>query len=294
MSYVVMKHRFNVGDLLTLYFISGIVLKHTCRRGEVMKYSKEKHRLPPYLTYATWQRLIDSLRQYTPLRLDRTHLMDLGFSQSTALTVKASLSFLELIDPNSSEPTDRLLALLKAEGEDYRALLREMVKTAYQPVLGNLDLERATLGQVQECFRRFGAVGNVGHKCLSFFLALAKDAGIPLSPNLLTKSRLGAVQKVVPAVLSARSNRASSSLPKRQSAKTSGAGSGYFATKLPDFDPGWPKEVREEWFNRFQTLVVLIDKFPPFNAEWSDELKVKWFDFMKGFLGSTPLDSTDS
>lgn len=289
-----MTSRFIATALLTFHFISSIVLKHTWRRGEVMKYSKEKYRLPPYLTYATWQRLVDSLRQYTPLRLDRSHLVDLGFSQSTALTVKASLSFLELIDSNSSEPTDRLVALLKAEGEDYRTLLREMVKTAYQPVLGNLDLERATLGQVQECFRRFGAEGNVGHKCLSFFLALAKDAGITLSPNLLTKSRLGAVQKVVPAVLSPRTNRASSSLPKRQSSKTRGSGSSYFASKLPDFDPGWPKEVREEWFNRFQTLVILIDKFPPFNAEWPDEVKVRWFDFMKGFMGSAPLDSTDS
>ena len=289
-----MKYRFNPTTILTFHFISGIVLKHTWRRGDVMKYSKEKYRLPPYITYATWQRLVDSLRQYTPLRLDRTHLVDLGFSQSTTLTVKASLSFLELIDPNSSEPTDRLLALLKAEGEDYRALLRAMVKTAYQPVLGDLDLERATLGQVQECFRRFGAVGNVGHKCLSFFLALSKDAGITLSPNLLTKSRLGAVQKVVPAVLSARTNRAASSTPKRQSSRTRGADSGYFASKLPDFDPGWPKEVREEWFDRFQTLVILIDKCPPFNADWPDELKFKWFDFMKGFVGSNPLNSTDS
>ena len=292
-----MQLHFGIIADLTFCFISAIVLNQFQGNSEMMKSSKERYRLPPYLTYATWQRLIESLQQYTPLRLDRSHLMDLGFSQSTALTIKAALSFLDLIDANNSEPTDRLLRLLKAEGEDYRGLLRETIKTAYQPVFGDLDLEYATLGQVQECFRRFGAENNVGHKCLSFFLGLAKDAGIALSPNLLTRSRLGAVQKVVPTVLPARNRRgASSPAPssRRQSNKTRAAGSDYFASKLPDFDPSWPKEVRDEWFERFQTLVVLLDKFPPFNSEWPDELKVKWFDFMKGFLGSSPVGSTDS
>lgn len=253
--------------------------------------SKEKYRLPPYLTYATWQRLLESLRQYTPLRLDRSHLMDLGYSQSTALTIKAALSFLELIDPNTSEPTEKLLALLKAEGEGSKVLLREIVKKAYQPVFGDLDLELATLGQVQEHFRRFGAENNVGHKCLSFFLALSKDAGIALSPNLLTRSRLGAVQKASSSVLPARNTRVSPSSPKRQSGRTRAGGSDYFASRLPDFNPDWPKEVRQEWFARFQALVVLIDKCPQFNAEWPDELKLRWFDFVKGFSDSSPTNS---
>lgn len=272
--------------------MSAIVLKRTGRSAELVK-SKEKYRLPPYLTYATWQRLLESLRQYTPLRLDRSHLMDLGYSQSTALTIKAALSFLDLVDSNTSEPTEKLQALLKTEGEGFKALLREIVKKAYQPVFGDLDLELATLGQVQEHFRRFGAENNVGHKCLSFFLALAKDAGIALSPNLLTRSRLGAVQKMNPSVLPTRNPRVSPSSPKRQPRARAGSPD-YFAGRLPEFNPDWPKEVREEWFARFQTLVVLIDKCPQFNADWPDELKLRWFDFVKGFSGGNRADSTGS
>ncbi len=258
---------------------------------EVTKESREKVRLPPYLTYATWHRLLESLRRHTPSHLDRSHLMYLGFSQSTALTVKSALTFLGLIDPHTLEPTVRLRGLLEAKGEDYKTRLKEMIEAAYQPVLSDLDLQQTTLGKIEERFRRYGAEKNVGSKCLSFFLAVAKDAGITLSPNLVTRSRLGAAQSIAHPVLATPRNRRGPSPSKHHSANVGRAGSHHFASKLPDFDPGWPKEVRDEWFARFQTLVILIDKFPQFNAEWPDELKLKWFDHMKGFMESSPTNS---
>ncbi|OGO08398.1 MAG: hypothetical protein A2Y61_07015 [Chloroflexi bacterium RBG_13_60_13] len=213
--------------------------------------------------------------------------MYLGFSQSTALTIKSALSFLGLTDPQTGEPTVRLRGLLEAKGEDYKTQLKDMIESAYQPVLGDLDLQQTTLGKIEERFRRYGAEKNVGSKCLSFFLALAKDAGIKLSPNLVARSRLGAAQSVAHPVLAPPRTSRGASASRHHPANTRAAGSHHFASKLPDFDPGWPKEVREEWFARFQTLVILIDKFPQFNAEWPDELKLKWFDHMKGFMGSS-------
>jgi len=257
----------------------------------VTREPKERIRLPPYLTYATWHRLLESLRRHTPSHLDRSHLMYLGFSQSTALTIKSALSFLGLIDPHTGEPTVRLRALLEAKGEDYKAQLKDMVESAYQPVLGDLDLRQTTLGKIEERFKHYGAEKNVGSKCLSFFLALAKDAGIALSPNLVTRSRLGAAQSVAHPVPALPRTRRGSSSSRHHPASTRAAGPHHFASKLPDFDPGWPKEVREEWFARFQTLVILIDKFPQFNADWPDELKLKWFEHMKGFMGSGPANS---
>ena len=251
-----------------------------------------KVRLPPYLTYATWHRLLESLRRHTPSNLDRSHLIYLGFSQSTALTIKSALSFLGLIDPNTTEPTIRLMRLLEAKGEGYQAALKEMIETSYQPVIGDLDLQQTTLGKIEERFRRYGAEGNVGSKCLSFFLALAKDACITLTPNLATRSRLGAPQSVAHPMLSPPRSRRGSSLSKHQSGKTRAAASHHFASKLPDFNADWPKEVREEWFARFQALVILVDKFPQFNAEWPDELKLRWFDAVKEFLRSSPVNTT--
>jgi hypothetical protein len=260
----------------------------------VTREPKEKVRLPPYLTYATWHRLLESLRRHTPSHLDRSHLMYLGFSQSTALTIKSALSFLALIDPHTGEPTVRLRGLLEAKGEDYKNLLRDMIEASYRPVLGDLDLQQTTLGKIEDRFRHYGAEKNVGSKCLSFFLAVAKDAGITLSPNLATRSRLGTAQSVVHPVLAAPRNRRGPSPSRHHTANTRAAGYHHFASRLPDFDPGWPKEVREEWFARFQTLVILIDKFPQFNAEWPEELRLKWFDHMKGFMGSSPTNSATS
>ena len=255
---------------------------------------KERVRLPPYMTYATWHRLLDSLRRHTPSHLDRSHLMYLGFSQSTALTIKSALSFLGLIDPHTGEPTVRLRALLEAKGEDYKTLLKDTIEAAYLPVLGDLDLQQTTLGKIEERFRHYGAEKNVGSKCLSFFLAVAKDAGMRLSPNLATRSRLGAAQSVAHPVMAPLRNRRGPSPSKHHPASTRGTSPHHFASRLPDFDPGWPKEVREEWFARFQTLVILIDKFPQFNAEWPDDLKLKWFDHMKELMGSSQTNSVTS
>lgn len=256
--------------------------------------SRGKDRLPPYLTHATWQRLLGALYQHVPLQLDRSYLKDFGVSESTALTVRATLSFLDLIGPEN-EPTDKLLNLVKTEGENRRLLLKEIAEAAYKPVFGGLDLEHATLGQVKECFRQFGADNNVGNKCLSFFLALAKDSGIGLSPNLLSRSRVGTSQKASPQALPPRKRRAPSpSSPRHQLDRAGLLGSNYLAAKLPDFDPNWPKDVREEWFDRLQTMMFLMDKFPSFNAEWSDDLKAKWFDSMKEFLGKNSVQLLDS
>ena len=257
--------------------------------------SRGKSRLPPYLTYATWQRLLGALYQHVPLQLDRSYLKDLGVSESTALTVRTTLSFLDLISPEN-EPTDKLLNLVKTEGENRRLLLREIAEAAYKPVFGGLDLEHATLGQVKECFRQFGADNNVGNKCLSFFLALAKDSGIGLSPNLLTRSRVGTSQKASPQALPPRKRRSPSlsSSPRRQLDRAGLLGSNYLAAKLPDFDPNWPKDVRGEWFDRLQTMMFLMDKFPSFNTEWTDALKAKWFDSMKEFLGKNSVQLLDS
>ena len=234
-----------------------------------------KNRLPPYLTYATWRRLLEALQRHTPSRLDRTYFADLGFSPSTAVTIRGTLSFFGLIDPED-KPTEKLLSLAKVGGEGHKAWLKEVVLQAYQPVLKGLDLERATLGELQVCFRRYGAEGNVGQKCLAFFLALAKDAGIGLSPNLLSRSRVGAAPETKPSIMISQRRRVSS-LPRKQSIQRADWNS-LIESKFPNFDPNWGEEVRKEWYDRFQTLMILITKFPPFKEEWSEELKMKWLD----------------
>ena len=247
--------------------------------------AREKGPRPPYVTYATWVRVLEDVRDRKPTRLDGSYFRDLGLSDSTGVTVKAALWFLGLVEGDGI-PMDKLTELANAEGDARVGVIRGIIEEAYEPIVGGVDLEHATMGQVQDCFRRFGAEGNVGHKCVTFFLALAKDAGMTLSANLLTKSRVGAPQRHESGAVGG--SRGASSAPRGRSARRSaGVGPTHLASKLPVFDPSWPKEVRDEWWahhRNLQTTMALMEKFPGLNAEWSDEVKAKWFDCWQEIL----------
>lgn len=240
---------------------------------------------PPYVTYATWARVLQDVSQRKPTRMDGSYYRELGLSDSTGVTVKAALSFLGLVEGDII-PTENLLELASSEGDDRKRLIRQILDEAYAPIVGDVDLEHATMGHLLDAFKRSGAEGNVGHKCVTFFLALAKDAGMTLSPSLLTKSRVGTPQRRETGP--AGSSRGTSSAPRSRSPRQSvGVSTSHLASKLPAFDPGWPKEVREEWLahhRTLQTTMVLMEKFPSLNADWSDEVKVKWFDCWKELL----------
>jgi len=240
---------------------------------------------PPYVTYATWVRVVEDVKERKPTQLDGSYFHELGLSDSTGVTVRAALWFLGLVEGDNM-PTENLLELAEAEGDDRKRLIRQIVEEAYEPIVGQVDLEHATMGHLVDSFKRAGAEGNVGHKCVTFFLALAKDAGMTLSPSLLTKSRVGAPQRRD--LGGAVGSRGASNVQRSRSGrKSAGAGPGHLASKLPAFDPGWPKEVREEWLahhRALQTTMALMEKFPSLNADWSDEVKAKWFDSWQELL----------
>jgi len=240
--------------------------------------------------------LLEAFQQHLPGRVDRSYLRDLGFSDSAILTIKTALYFLGLVD-DQHEPTERLQKLAQAEGDASKTLLRGMIEEAYHPILAGLNLETATPDLLQQRFAKYGADNNVGSKCVSFFLALAKDAGISLSPYLLNKSRLGARQRVsmTPTPSPPRRRRSSSSASGNFSARyDNGLTISPLTTKLPDFDPGWPKEVRDEWFEHvraLQTILAVMQKFPAFDTGWAADVQVKWFDCMRELLAMSPQES---
>jgi hypothetical protein len=247
--------------------------------------ARDKGPRPPYVTYATWVRVLEDVRQRKPTQLDGSYFRELGLSDSTGVTVKQALWFLGLIE-GEGMPTGNLLELAGSEGDDRKHLIGQILDQAYGPIVGEVDLEHATMGHLLDSFKRAGAEGNVGHKCVTFFLALAKDAGMTLSSSLLTKSRVGASQRRDIGDLGG--SRAVSSVQRSRSPRKSvGSGPSHLASKLPAFDPGWPKEVRDEWLAHHRTLQItmaLMEKFPSLNAEWSDEVKAKWFDCWKEIL----------
>lgn len=153
-------------------------------------------RLPAYITYSAWLRLLQGLESYLPPRLDKSYFDSLKFSDSLRLTARGTLLFLGLLS-SKEEPTDRLKQMVESRGEQRKRILKTVIEEAYRPVLRDLDLERATLGQLADRFKEAGAKGDIGRKCLSIFLMLASDAGISLSPSLSAKLRTGGKARAI-------------------------------------------------------------------------------------------------
>ena len=214
---------------------------------------REIGRLPAYLSYSSWLKLLEGLEKYLPPRFDGSYWDGLKFSGTTRFTARSTFIFLGLMDSNG-KPTDKLQQLVDSTGDERRIQLKGIIEQAYRPVIGDLDLDRATAGQLEELFRSAGAKGNVGEKSISFFLALAKDAGIALSPPLEAKTRGRRMPRTT--VTRARHKRRKDEKTEEQQQPPSGLVGGI----------SWTGLLEE----------LLLEEFPGFDASWSDDTKIKW------------------
>jgi hypothetical protein len=143
---------------------------------------------PPYLAYTTFKNFITGLNKngIVPSRIDKTLM--LGQSGSTQSYLLASLRFFGLIDDNNT-PADELQELAGSEGEERKKIWKRIFDKAYGPIIGDLDLPRATLGMLHEKFASQDLTGETVRKCHSFYGAAAEDAGIALPPQLKANTR---------------------------------------------------------------------------------------------------------
>ncbi len=136
--------------------------------------------LPPYISYRTFSNFLNELRaQGLPSRNDRSVMAHkTGTIQSQLLL---TLNYLGLLRA-SGQPTDKLKQLIESEGQERQGLLRGILKTSYGFIFSsNIGLETATLDQAEELFHNTGASGETVRRSIAFFLAAARDSGIPVS-----------------------------------------------------------------------------------------------------------------
>jgi hypothetical protein len=221
-----------------------------------------KH-LPPYVSYRTFHNFIDRLQeQGTPQRIDRSYWSGI-LSGSTGPQLMAAMRFLGLVDANG-KPTEHLKVLVPAEGERRTQLIRSVAAEAFSFVLkSNLDLASASYSQLEECFHNtFNLTDDVGRKCVKFFIAMAGDGGMSISPHIIKHTRSEhngsvaktSVKKVVPNTTQYPLMPQGKSMPQGK--------------KIP--------QVMEQLPENNALLTMLIEKFPNFDPAWNDELKLKW------------------
>lgn len=141
---------------------------------------------PPYTSYRSFQNLISELREYfrthqmVPAVIDRSLLSKRSGSEQSALI--AALKWFELVTDNGT-PTQLLHDYVEVDEGASAPMLKAMVEKSYSLITdGKFDIRRATTNQMAEQFRQYDISGSTLYKCIGFFLAAAKEAGIPVSP----------------------------------------------------------------------------------------------------------------
>jgi len=213
--------------------------------------------VPPYLSYKTFSSFIQGLKVGIPTRIDRSVLNTMSGAVQGHLM--SALRYLSLVSPHSVT-TDKLSTLVNSDGAERERVLSAILKESY-PFLFNdpsFDLQRATTGQLEEAFRKAGASGETIRKCVAFFLAAAKAAGIPVSPHIktsgITRSPSNRSKKAVAAI-------GTSDLPPQpdgflaSTVPPLASWSQMLLAKFPSFDPAWPDDVKAKWFESFERLM---------------------------------------
>ncbi|MBI2869085.1 MAG: DUF5343 domain-containing protein [Chloroflexi bacterium] len=220
--------------------------------------SKISRRLPPYVSYRTFRNFLEGLQQQgIPARIDRSYWGE-RLSGSTGSQLLAALRFLNLAD-TGGVPSSRLKQLTAARGSQKTDILRQATSEAYAFVLqGTFDPNNATYSQLEQAFRdNYQLGGDVSRKCIKFFVSLATDAGIYLSPFVTKKStgRTGSGTKKVNKKIPGRVEKNASSMPSIPEDENRVSLDKILITKFPAFDPAWSEEVKLKWFEGFDLLL---------------------------------------
>ncbi len=216
-----------------------------------MVSDKDRKSLPPYVSYRTFRNFVDGLQLGMPARIDRSYWGE-RYSGSSGTQLMTALRFLGLIDSNHT-PTIRLRQLVSAKGTQRSEILKQIGYDAFDFLSErSLDPQVATYAQLEEAFfHTYQVTGDVARKCIKFFISLESDAGVPLSPFIMKRS------KTIHA-----------NIGRKRSAKKTGVGTNQNSS-IP---LAGPIPAQTTWYE------MVLAKFPTFDPTWSDDVKLKWFE----------------
>ena len=226
----------------------------------------QKYR-PPYISPVSFRHLLEILQQnQIPGRIDRNFLNE-RFSGSASTQVMAAMHFLNLMDSNGV-PTHHLRLLVDAQGDEKAKRLRDVCNAAYAPVFTNetMDPRTATFTQLEDFFTSYYRVdGDVRRKCLKFFVSLAKDAKIDLSPHIAGKGRAAYNSSTVRPPVKKQAPKATKPVETPHENVKPHEPTGHaagFMDKFPNYDPTWTTEQKRQWVEDITTFFTRI--YPEF------------------------------
>lgn len=218
-----------------------------------MEENKGKKLIPPYLAYKTLLNFLDRLKaSVIPTRVDRSVMSTYsGAIQAQLLT---TLRYLHLIREEGI-PEEKLSILVHSEGEERQKILKDIIVTSY-PFLfkDGFHLKQASPQHLQDLFEKAGVSGATIRKSITFFIAMAKNAGMELSPRI---KKLKFKRTAFP-----------------KSKKTNGEKK----TERPGTEYQGEEQSDKEKQTSLEEMQLWLSMFPKFDPSWSDEIKKSWFE----------------
>jgi hypothetical protein len=215
---------------------------------------REASKATPYLSWSSFTNLLDKIRDGgAPSQIDRTWLGGSGSYQSAALAALRAFGFVDADD----RPTERLLTLAKA-GEAQRPELMRPILTDFYGGAFALG-SNATQGHLEKWIRDRGLSGETVTKAISFFLAAAKFADVPVSPfwkagKVSSSQRPGKRRAPTPP---ASPIAAPPPGPKPDDPGLFDAALRGLLRKLPPEGATWPRSRRDAFVKAFENVLDL-------------------------------------
>ena len=143
---------------------------------------------PPYTSISTFNNFLDWLREMNivPSHIDRS-LWSTKFGGSVGTQLMTGLRFLGLL--KGEQPTERLVALARANAEDRKSLLANLLRDAYGEVVIN-ELETGTPKRLNDALGGLGTTSSTHDKARSFLINAAKLADLPILPAISKQARI--------------------------------------------------------------------------------------------------------
>jgi hypothetical protein len=220
--------------------------------------------LPPYVPYGTFRRFIQDMRKNfsstLPRRLDASSITLV--SGALQWQIIHALRFLGMVD-QTGLTTERFVRMAKAETAEFKQALHEALVSSYSPLLGNLDLAKATPREVRGKFVNSGATGETLRKCVAFFVAASKEAGLRVPPRIRPFAGSGrsgrkAVRSSPQEMTVADPDQSNSTQPANGNVPPDWHE--WLKEKFPDFDPTWSNELKAKWLEDFEQLIRILGR----------------------------------
>ncbi len=146
----------------------------------------------PYVGYTMFKAAVEKLAETTVPTgpIDRHVLDHLSGADYGALI--SCLKFMGYVDGDrrATAAYRELVAARKEDQAKYASDLLGIIKSAYKPIVGDVDIESGTIAQLEKAFRESGVPqGQMLSKAVRFYVKALTDCGVTVSHHITKPKR---------------------------------------------------------------------------------------------------------